>query len=350
MLRLLRLRNVARVAALALTLGSSLCAQAQVTPTSVQNQINAVPWTNGLGRVPGATFNSILTNLTVVLGQVYNATVAAPGASIFATGQVQTTSLLGTLQSAQAPVLTGDVLTSLGSFATVISPGAVTSSKMASGAAAGNLGPASVTASMLASGAAAGNLGPASVTASMLASGAAAGNLGPASVTASMLASGAAAGNLGPASVTASMLGLAYPPPGLGSYVFTGSSIGGTANAITVGATVPTGFTNTYGTSIVFTPTTLNTGPTTIAVGAASIENLYRQTPAGVAPMAGGELVLGQIAAATFDGVEFVLTSTGPTVPPGEVAMFNLATCPNGWLPRTGLVAPLTRGGEYYAA
>ena len=96
-------RVMALVAALALTLGSSLCAQAQVTPTSVQNQINAVPWTNGLGRVPGATFNSILTNLTTLDAQLYAA--SGSGALVIGTTVVTGGTIGDCLTVASGPVL-----------------------------------------------------------------------------------------------------------------------------------------------------------------------------------------------------------------------------------------------------
>ena len=124
--------------------------------------------------------------------------------------------------------------------------------------------------------------------------------------------------------------------PGTGVVNFVGTAVGGTANAVTVTAVAYGVWANTYGNSISFIPTVLNTGATTLQVGSSTVKNLYRQVPAGIAVMVGGELAPRQIASATFDGTEFVLTSADAGPPPGEIAMFNLAACPNGWTAADG--------------
>lgn len=97
------------------------------------------------------------------------------------------------------------------------------------------------------------------------------------------------------------------PPIGGGSSIFVGGAAGGTANVLTLGSTVPTGFTLTLGNRVVFTPATGNTAAATMAVGATAATAILRPTPSGVLPLIGGELVAGVETEMIYDGTEFVL-------------------------------------------
>jgi len=92
-----------------------------------------------------------------------------------------------------------------------------------------------------------------------------------------------------------------------GSAVYYGGTSGGTANAQTIASTTPTGFVLFPGQTIQFIPGSTNTGAMTLAVNAGVATNVYKQTPAGVVPLAGGEVVTGATTSATYDGTEFVL-------------------------------------------
>jgi len=119
---------------------------------------------------------------------------------------------------------------------------------------------------------------------------------------------------------------------GTGSVVNTGST-----SAVTVAATIPTAFALVPGYKVVFQSNGANVGATTLTVAGTAASNFYRQTPAGLAPMAGGEFVAAQIVEAVWDGTEYQMTSA-PALghAPGEVFDYAGASCPAGSLEATG--------------
>ena len=119
---------------------------------------------------------------------------------------------------------------------------------------------------------------------------------------------------------------------GTGTVVNTGST-----SAVTVAATIPSAFALVPGYKVVFQANGANVGATTLAVAGTTSSNFYRQTPGGLAPMAGGEFVAAQMVEAIWDGTEYQMTSVQAlNKSPGEVFDYAGGSCPAGSLEATG--------------
>lgn len=95
-------------------------------------------------------------------------------------------------------------------------------------------------------------------------------------------------------------------PAGGGTPIFLGTDVGGTANAITIGTTVPNNFTLTDLYTIYFRPTAFNTGATTInalGLGAVDVKKLSLGGYIDVGP---ADFVPGIIAIITYDATNDV--------------------------------------------
>ena len=88
-----------------------------------------------------------------------------------------------------------------------------------------------------------------------------------------------------------------------GSNVYIGTG-GGTANAQLVVVPTPNGFTLTAGNTVNFLVGVTNTAATTLSVAGTTCYGVLRQTNAGLQPLAGGELFIGQMATVIFDGTQ----------------------------------------------
>ena len=86
--------------------------------------------------------------------------------------------------------------------------------------------------------------------------------------------------------------------------LYPGGTIGGTANAITA---VATGFSlaNNYG--LVITPTSVNTGATTLNANSTGAIAILKSTNIGLVALTGGELQIGQQAVIIYNGTNHVL-------------------------------------------
>jgi microcystin-dependent protein len=115
-----------------------------------------------------------------------------------------------------------------------------------------------------------------------------------------------------------------------GTPVYTGGTSAG-ANAITATAS-PASFSLTTGFKLVFVAGGSNTAAATLNVSGTGIKSLFRQTPAGVGAMVGGEIIAGQLVEAVYDGTQYQMTSQ-PALGhvPGEVFDYaGAAGCPVG--------------------
>jgi hypothetical protein len=90
-----------------------------------------------------------------------------------------------------------------------------------------------------------------------------------------------------------------------GSNIYYAGFSTGTANAQIVTTATPANFTLAYGKTIRFLPGFTNTGPTTIAVNGTVATAIVKQTPAGIAPLTGGEIAGGDLSELFFDGAQF---------------------------------------------
>lgn len=127
------------------------------------------------------------------------------------------------------------------------------------------------------------------------------------------------------------------PPAAGGTTSFLGATSTGT-NTQVVATTTPTGFALTLGYKVRYKAGGANTAATQLQVGATAATDFYRQTPAGPKPMVGGEIVIGQMVDAEYDGTQWQMTSLPAlTYPPGAVFDYaGAGGCPVGSLEATG--------------
>ena len=108
--------------------------------------------------------------------------------------------------------------------------------------------------------------------------------------------------------------------PGLGgTQTFTGGTSTSSANAQVITPTVPANFSASPGYKIVFQAGFTNTGPTTLQVASSAATAVFRRTTDGPQALQGGEIVLGSIVEAVFDGVRYQLMSNISPFPVGTV-------------------------------
>lgn len=81
----------------------------------------------------------------------------------------------------------------------------------------------------------------------------------------------------------------------------------GTANVQTVPTPSPSGFALNAGDSIYWLPLHSNTGSATLAVNSTAATLVQALTEGGPVPLIGGEIIGGQLAKATYDGVHYIL-------------------------------------------
>ena len=107
-----------------------------------------------------------------------------------------------------------------------------------------------------------------------------------------------------------SLSGLTTPitPAQGGTNVYVGTA-GGSANAITVTTTSPTGFSLATGKRVVTVATNTNTGPATLATGGTTATNIYKLSESGPVALTGGEIHVGSVLEAIFDGTQYQLVT-----------------------------------------
>lgn len=122
-----------------------------------------------------------------------------------------------------------------------------------------------------------------------------------------------------------------------GSSVYTGGG-SGTANAQLVVTPTPINFTLRSGNTVNFIPSVTNTGPTTLGVAGTAGTAVLRQTAAGLQPLAGGEIFLGQIATVIYDGTQYELinSASSANVQPCSELNYQGVTIPTGYLAEDG--------------
>jgi len=118
-----------------------------------------------------------------------------------------------------------------------------------------------------------------------------------------------------------------------GSTIYIGGTSTGSANAQLIASTTPTGFSLTAGKRVTFIAGFSNTGATTLNVNSLGAINLYRRTQLGISSVVGGELVVGQLVEAVYDGSQFQLLNQALV---GEGRDWFTLTAPTGWLFRDG--------------
>lgn len=110
-----------------------------------------------------------------------------------------------------------------------------------------------------------------------------------------------------------SLTGLTSPilPTQGGSNLFIASqSNASVGNSVVLGGLSPTGYANIFGYTVFFVPSLTTTGAVTAAVNGQPALNVLKPSSGGLIPLTGQEIVSGQGAFITFDGVEFILQTT----------------------------------------
>lgn len=133
-----------------------------------------------------------------------------------------------------------------------------------------------------------------------------------------------------------------------------GGTSTGTANAQIVAISNVGSMNDLLGVTISFIPGSglTNTGATTIAINngsttltAVAVKKISSGT---LAVLSGGEIVTGLIEQAIYDGTEFVLqTNYTSGVPTGQVAYYDLSSCPPGWSAANGSSGTVNVVGQF---
>lgn len=98
------------------------------------------------------------------------------------------------------------------------------------------------------------------------------------------------------------------PTSGGGTSLFYSTTVStGSANSQVVATTVPAGFALTTGYRVLFMAGYSNTGATQFNIGATGLKDVLKQTPSGLEPLVGGEIVAGNVVQAMYDGTQFIL-------------------------------------------
>lgn len=113
-----------------------------------------------------------------------------------------------------------------------------------------------------------------------------------------------------------------------GSFGYIGGTSGGAANAQTIAATTPIGFTLVAGKWVVFQAGFTNTGAATLNVNTTGVTAINRLGRAGPEALVGGEIVSGNTVVALYDGTRFVLINY-PTGEFGAAASVASSTTTN---------------------
>jgi microcystin-dependent protein len=139
-----------------------------------------------------------------------------------------------------------------------------------------------------------------------------------------------------------------------GSGVFWGGTATGGGNTYNI--TIGTAATAYYaGMQVAFISDFSNTGAAQIDVTNVNgvnlgTVNLYKQTSAGIAPMTGGEVPLGNIINAEFDGTQFqVINPISYQEPTGIIKIYGGSTAPSGYLLCFGQLVSRTTFANLFA-
>jgi hypothetical protein len=92
-----------------------------------------------------------------------------------------------------------------------------------------------------------------------------------------------------------------------GSSVYTAATSTGSANSQVVSSPIPTGFSLAINKRIVFTAGFTNTSATTFNISSTGATAVFKLTPTGSAALTGGEIVVGSIVEAIYDGTQYQL-------------------------------------------
>lgn len=126
-----------------------------------------------------------------------------------------------------------------------------------------------------------------------------------------------------------SLSGLTTPlsPAQGGAAYFIGGTSAGT-NTITLANPSPNGFAYTAGYFVTFIAGGTNTGATTLNVNSLGAKNVFKQTSTGPAASTGGEIVIGQLTIAYYDGTQFEVFPANIT--PVGIGSINFTNPPYG--------------------
>jgi microcystin-dependent protein len=114
-----------------------------------------------------------------------------------------------------------------------------------------------------------------------------------------------------------------------------------------IGTSVPPYTSYVAGMTLSFIPVATNTGAVTIDVDGLGAKNIF---VGSATALAGGELVVGQIAQLEYDGTRFQLMNIQSAIPVGSVMAFGRSSPPAGWLAANGSAVSRTTYAALFAA
>lgn len=118
-----------------------------------------------------------------------------------------------------------------------------------------------------------------------------------------------------------------------GSSVYIGGTSTGSANAQVVATTTPTGFSLVNGKRVTFIAGATNTGATTLNVNSLGATNVFRRTPLGPVALTGGEIGIGNLVEAEYDGTQFQLLTSDATLAGPLTSLASATTTDLGTIP-----------------
>lgn len=104
----------------------------------------------------------------------------------------------------------------------------------------------------------------------------------------------------------------------------------GTANAQTATLSNVGALADVVGVPITYIAPATNTGPATFNLSSLGAIAINRPVPAGLATLAGGEIISGQLITLVYDGTRFQLQNSARPEPPGAIIDYAGSSCPTG--------------------
>lgn len=124
--------------------------------------------------------------------------------------------------------------------------------------------------------------------------------------------------------------------PAAGPRVYSSGIAGGTANAIVVSTTTPSGFSLNAQSRLTFiAASSIGAGGATLDVNNTGIKNILKLSASGLVALTQGDIIAGQAADVFWDGTQYELLSYN-AFPSTAVVAFNASACPAGWIAANG--------------
>jgi hypothetical protein len=123
-----------------------------------------------------------------------------------------------------------------------------------------------------------------------------------------------------------------------GTIIYTAPTSTGSANAQVITTPTPIGFSLVQNKGVLFNAGFTNTGPLFLTVAGTGSVQVFQHGPLGIVPLAGGEIVVGQLTLIVYDGTQYQLFDASPqnTVASCTVIDYAGVAVPSGYLATDG--------------